>query len=312
MQERYAPLFEPIQIGPKRLANRFYQVPHCMGAGSERPGMQAAFRATKAEGGWAAVSTEYCSVSPESDDTPRVSARLWDDEDVRNLAAMCDAVHGHGALSGVELWYGGDGIAQGLESRAVPRAPSQIASEAEHMMIPKEMDREDIQEVLDIYVGAALRARDAGFDIIDVYASQNQLPLQFLSRRYNRRDDAYGGRFENRARFWIECLERIREALGEDCAITSRFSMTSLGESDEDIAELMRLVELADGLVDFWNVNLGGMLNWELDIGPSRFFAAGHQRAWTGRLRDHTGKPIVGVGRYTDPDSMLAAIGEGT
>jgi dimethylamine/trimethylamine dehydrogenase len=273
--------------------------------------MQATFRAIKAEGGWAAVSTEYCSISPESDDTPRVSARLWDDEDVRNLAAMCDAVHMHGALAGVELWYGGDGIAQGLESRAVPRAPTQIASEAEHMMTPREMGADDIEEMLDIYVTAALRARDAGFDIVDVYASQNQLPLQFLSPRYNRRDDAYGGSFEHRARFWIECLQRIREAVGGDCAITSRFSMTSLGESEQEVAELMRLVELADDLVDFWNVNLGGMLDWELDIGPSRFFAAGHQRAWTGRLREHTDKPIVGVGRYTDPDAMLAAVSGG-
>jgi dimethylamine/trimethylamine dehydrogenase len=81
-------LFEPIQIGPKTLRNRFYQVPHCNGAGSEKPGMQAYNRGMKAEGGWAAVCTEYCSIHPESDDTSRVSARIWDEGDVRNLAAM--------------------------------------------------------------------------------------------------------------------------------------------------------------------------------------------------------------------------------
>ena len=57
-------LFEPIQIGPKTMKNRFYQVPHCIGAGSEKPGTQAANRAMKAEGGWGALCTEYCS-SPE-------------------------------------------------------------------------------------------------------------------------------------------------------------------------------------------------------------------------------------------------------
>lgn len=60
-------LFEPIQIGPKTLRNRFYQVPHCIGAGSDKPGFQAAHRSMKAEGGWAAMNTEYCSIHPESE-----------------------------------------------------------------------------------------------------------------------------------------------------------------------------------------------------------------------------------------------------
>jgi len=104
---KYDVLFEPVQIGPKTLKNRFYQVPHCIGAGSEKPGFQAYHRAVKAEGGWGAVCTEYCSIHPESDDTSRVSARIWDEGDVRNFAAMCDRAHHYGALAGVELWYGG-------------------------------------------------------------------------------------------------------------------------------------------------------------------------------------------------------------
>ena len=63
-------LFEPVQIGPKTLRNRFYQVPHCTGFGVEKPWTQAAHRAVKAEGGWAAVCTEYCTVSPDADETP--------------------------------------------------------------------------------------------------------------------------------------------------------------------------------------------------------------------------------------------------
>src|SRR5712692_5946682 len=86
-------LFEPIQIGPKMMKNRFYQIPHCNGFGSERPLSQAYFRAMKAEGGYAACCTEYCSISPESDDTHRVSARIWDDGDIRNLGIMCDMLH---------------------------------------------------------------------------------------------------------------------------------------------------------------------------------------------------------------------------
>ena len=89
-EQRHDILFEPVRIGPKTLRNRFYQVPHCTGFGVEKPWTQAAFRGMKAEGGWAAVCTEYCSISPESDETPYVSARLWDDEDMRALRMMTD------------------------------------------------------------------------------------------------------------------------------------------------------------------------------------------------------------------------------
>ena len=94
-------LFQPIKIGPKTLRNRFYQVPHCIGAGSDKPGFQAAHRSLKAEGGWAGINTEYCSIHPESDDTHRLSARIWDAGDVRNLRAMTDHIHHFGSLAGV-------------------------------------------------------------------------------------------------------------------------------------------------------------------------------------------------------------------
>ena len=202
---KYDILFEPIQIGPKTLRNRFYQVPHCNGAGSEKPGMQAYNRGMKAEGGWSAVCTEYCSIHPESDDTSRVSARIWDEGDVRNLAAMCDRLHQFGALAGVEMWYGGS-HAPCMETRATPRGPSQIPSEFEINIHPRYMDEDDIAEVQQMYVDAALRARDAGFDIVYVYGAHSYLPLQFLSPFYNKRTDRDGGSVENRARFWKECV----------------------------------------------------------------------------------------------------------
>ena len=74
---RHDVLFEPITIGPKVLRNRFYQVPHCTGFGTEKPWSQAAFRGMKAEGGWAAVCTEYAPISPDSDTMPAVSSRFW-------------------------------------------------------------------------------------------------------------------------------------------------------------------------------------------------------------------------------------------
>ena len=305
-------LFEPIQIGPKTLRNRFYQVPHCIGAGSDRPGFQAAHRSMKAEGGWGAMNTEYCSIHPESDDIHRVSARIWDEGDVRNLKAMTDEVHKHGALAGIELWYGG-AHAPCLESRATPRGPSQYASEFETLTYCKEMDLADIAMVQQYYVDAALRARDAGFDIIYVYGAHSYLPLQFLSPYYNKRTDQYGGSLENRARFWLETLEKVRNAVGKDCAIATRFAVDTLyGPGGIEVEkDGMRFVELADPLVDLWDVDVGDIAEWGEDAGPSRFFLQGHQVPWTRFIKQVSKKPVLGVGRFTDPEKMVEIVTKG-
>ena len=196
---RHDVLFEPLQIGPKTLRNRFYAVPHCTGYGTEKPGSQAWFRAMKAEGGWAAVCTEYAPVSWDSDEAPYVSARLWDDDDLANLAVMCERVHEHGALAGIELTHYGrpchqPPVAASLGGpvparerlRAAPRAQGDGARR-HHGASARTGSH------------AALRAREAGFDIVYVYGAHTYLPMQFLSPLYNQRTDEYGGSSEPRA-----------------------------------------------------------------------------------------------------------------
>src|ERR1700752_4979277 len=96
--DRSAVLFEPLQVGPKTMRNRFYKVPHCTGFGAERPGAQAALRSIAAEGGWAVVNTESCSVHPSSDEFPLASGRMWDEDDANNYGLMVREAHRHGAL----------------------------------------------------------------------------------------------------------------------------------------------------------------------------------------------------------------------
>ena len=210
---RHDILFEPVQIGPKRLRNRFYQVPHCSGFGEVKPFSQAEHRATKAEGGWAAVSTEYAPVSIESDESPAVGARMWDSDDAANLGVMCARAHEYGSLAAIELNHSG-GHAMCGEARVPSIAPSQLASDYIHHIVPKRMDLDDIARIRRDWVEAAKRARDVGFDIVYVYGGHSYLPMQFLSGFYNHRTDGYGGSFERRARFWLELLTDVREAVG--------------------------------------------------------------------------------------------------
>jgi dimethylamine/trimethylamine dehydrogenase len=160
-------LFEPVRIGPKTLRNRFYQVPHCSGFGTEKPWTQAAHRGVKAEGGWAAVSTEYAPFSPDSDEAPLIAARFWDEDDMRALRLMTDAAHAHGALAGLELHHTG-AHAPNTQTRLPSIAPSQLASDLEPHIVPKEMEAADIRRVVDGWAQAAVRARDCGFDIVYV------------------------------------------------------------------------------------------------------------------------------------------------
>ena len=230
----------------------------------------------KAEGGYAACCTEYCSISPESDDTHRVSARLWDDDDIKNLSVMCDMLHEHGALAACELWYGGP-HAPCMETRCVPKGPSQIPSDFEYLTYCIEADKDDIRYLQQLYVDAAKRARTAGFDIVYVYGSHSYLPQQFLTPYYNKRTDEYGGSFENRARFWRETIEQVKEAVGDDTAICVRLSCDMfLGEPGTQLErDAVPFVQHVDHLVDVWDINLSGISEWGEDATPSRFYPAG-------------------------------------
>jgi dimethylamine/trimethylamine dehydrogenase len=307
---RHDILFEPVRIGPRTLRNRFYAVPHCTGFGAEKPGSQARLRGMKAEGGWAAVCTEEALVSSDSDFWPAVSLRLWDEDDMRNLMLMCDDAHEHGAVAGIELAHGGV-HATTRESRHPAVGPSQLASDYHPLVVAKAMEKDDIRRIQGDWVWAARQARSAGFDIVYVYGGHSYLPLQFLSSFYNQRTDEYGGSFENRARFWLETIELVREAIGDDCAIAAGRCLEALGPAGVELEEGLAFVALADHLVDLWDVNVGSITEWSKDSGTSRFFPEGYQLEWTGRVREVTAKPIVGVGRLTNPDRMADIIRSG-
>ncbi len=306
---RHDILFEPVQIGPKTLPNRFYQVPHCTGFGTTKPGSQALHRAVKAEGGWGAVCTEYAPVSADSDETPYVAAQLLDEGDLGNLALMVSAAHAHGALAGIELTHTG-AHAERRTTRWPAIGPSQLASEQSPFNVPKAMELDDIRRVQRDWVEAAKKACSVGFDLIYVYGGHSYLLTQFLSPFTNKRTDAYGGSLENRARMWTETLELVREAVGDMAAVVVRIGVDLTPGLAID--EALDFVRLADPLVDLWDVNVGSISLWSHDSGPSRFFAEGYQLEWTSRVREATTKPIVAVGRFTSPDLMADVIRGGT
>jgi dimethylamine/trimethylamine dehydrogenase len=307
---RYDILFEPVRIGPVTARNRFFQVPHCNGMGHAMPQAHAAMREVKAEGGWAVVSTEECEIHPSSDLSPFVEARLWDDSDIPALALMCEAVHRHGALAAIELTHNGP-AASNLYSREVALAPSHQPLKHGHPHQARAMTRRDIAEYRRWHRAAALRAKRAGFDIIYVYAGHDlALPMHFLQRRRNQRSDEYGGSLENRARLLREVLEDTRDAIGDTCAVALRLATEEfMGEDGISAAtEAREVVQMLAELPDLWDVNLAP---WDMDSRSSRFAQEGAQRPFIEWVKQVTSKPVVGVGRFTSPDTMVRQVRDG-
>lgn len=305
---RYDILFEPVKIGPVTAKNRFYQVPHCTGLGWLRPRMVAALRGMKAEGGWGVVCTEYCSVHPSSDDLPHPHASLWDAGDIKANALMTEQVHEHGALAGVELWIGG--------SRATTLFNREVAMDVDHlpndMGVPiqaRRMDRSDIREVRRWHRNAALRAREAEFDIVYVYATHGYFLWNFLSPKINNRNDEYGGSLENRVRLVRELIEDTKEAVGDRCAVAVRFS-ADVGYDDNtlEFGEQREMIEMLAELPDLWDINIR---DYSREMGASRFFPEGSLESRMSYVKSVTTKPVVTVGRFTSPDTMVSQVNRG-
>jgi dimethylamine/trimethylamine dehydrogenase len=307
-EPRFDILFEPVRIGPKTARNRFYQTPHCNGMGNLRPLSHAAMRGVKAEGGWAVVNTEHCSVHPTGDLMPEVLQMLWDDEDIPPLAGMVEAVHAHGALAGVQLAYPAYYNSNRL-TREVPLGPEDRPVSGYHPVQVRAMDKGDIKSLLRWWKAAGVRARTAGFDILNVDANFSTIAFQFLSPR-NQRSDEYGGPLRNRVRLLKELIEVTREAAGGSCAVSVRLIVDELAGAhglrapDEGIEAISLLAELPD----LWDLVVG---TWADDSPTSRFAQENDHEPYMRGIKAVTTRPVVGVGRFTSPDTMASLIRRG-
>lgn len=301
---RFDILFQPVKIGPVTAPNRFYQVPHCTGMGYSHPATLAVMREIKAEGGWGVVNTEYCSIHPSSDDLPAPFCSLWDDDDVRNMSRMVEGVHRHGALAGVELWYGGQ-RSSNHHSRHSVLAPNSMTT-ASSPWQSQAMSLDDIKDYRSWHAAAAWRAKRSGFDIVYVYAAHTYLLGQFLDPRTNQRRDDYGGSLANRSRLLREVLEETREAVGESCAVAVRIEVYDEdGHGKDERAELLQ--SLAP-LVDLFDVTVP---DYPTEMGASRFVKEAALESDIAHVRALVGKPVVSVGRFTSPETMLSQVRRG-
>jgi dimethylamine/trimethylamine dehydrogenase len=308
---RYDILLEPVKIGPVTARNRFYAAPHATGHSPLQPNGSIAMRETKARGGWAVVANQLSEIDPSSSLSNLPVDTFWDGQDMRLQSRLAERLHAHGALAAIELGHSGL-RSRNLSTGVPPIAPSGLPIlKPEVPVQARTMDLADIRAFRQSHRAAALRAREAGFDIVYVYASHDaSLLTNFLSRRTNFRTDEYGGTLENRARLLREVIEDTREAVGDRCAIAVRLAVHEfyadhpLTRTDEGEDLMAMLAELPD----LWDVNVS---SWARDSSSSRFEEEGFQEEYTGWVKSFTSKPVVGVGRYTSPDRMASLVRKG-
>ena len=172
------------------------------------------------------------------------------------------------------------------------------------------MTKKDIRDLRRWHRNAFLRAKQAGFDLVCLYGAHGFGVIQhFLSTATNQRTDEYGGSLENRSRLMRELVEEGQDAIGDSCGITLRISLDEMiGDLGFANTEVRDMIEMHGELPDLWDLAHGA---WEDCSGPSRFKEEAAQQELVKGIRDLTSKPIVGVGRFTSPDTMVKQIKSG-
>jgi dimethylamine/trimethylamine dehydrogenase len=306
---RHDVLFESVRIGPVTARNRFYQVPHCNGMGHRDPTPLAVMRGVKAEGGWAVVCTEEVEIHPTSELSPYAEGRLWDDDDIPAFVRMVEKVHEHGSLAGIELCHNGR-IAANLYSREAGMSVGHMPVVTFDPVQVRAMGPSDIVDMRRRHRAAVRRSLEAGFDLVYVYAAHGLNTIgQFLSPRLNSRTDGYGGSVANRARLLREVLEDTLDEVDGRAAVACRIMVDERVGSEGFVrSECEEVLGLVGELPDLWDFVAGP---WEDDSVASRFGDEGAQESYVRGLKGLTSKPVVGVGRFTSPDTMTRMIRDG-
>ncbi|MBS9760698.1 MULTISPECIES: NADH:flavin oxidoreductase/NADH oxidase [Pseudomonas] len=267
-----AALFEPYTLKDVTLRNRIAIPPMCqyMAEDGLINDWHQVHYAGLARGGAGLVVVEATAVSPEGRITPGC-AGIWNDAQAQAFVPVVKAIKAAGSVPGIQIahagrkasanrpWEGDDHIAADDARGWDTIAPSDIAFGGHLPKVPKAMTLDDIARVKQDFVDAARRARDAGFEWIELHFAHGYLGQSFFSEHSNQRTDAYGGSFDNRTRFLLETLAAVREVWPEHLPLTARFGVVEYDGRDEQT--LLESIELARrfkaGGLDLLSVSVG-------------------------------------------------------
>jgi mycofactocin system FadH/OYE family oxidoreductase 2 len=303
-------LFTPYRVGAVELPNRIVLLPHVtFYAVDGRPSRRHRFYyEERARGGVGLIVTESQPVHPAGGHSKCVAA--WDDDAMRAWREPVAAVHEHGARIFAQLTHHGI-EAHSPDTLLALWGPSPVANPAVRE-VPRAMGPREIASAQDSYRAAAARARDVGFDGVELKVGHDGLLRTFLSPFFNRREDQYGGSVENRLRFVQETVEAVRRELGRDVPLGIRLCLDEGipgGYGREEALEYARALA-ATGALDYVSADMGTWLSLPLQV-PPMTVPEGFTDDAVAALRRETGLTTIAFGRIQSPAHAARLLEEG-
>ena len=280
-------IFEAYSIKNLLLRNRIVMPPMCMWQ-AENNGLvnQKHFvhYATRAVGGVGLIIVEATAVSPEGRIEPK-DLGIWNEEQKNSFKALVGECHQYGAKMALQLAHAGR---KGFDDANIV-APSALAFSGEYG-VPHELTKQEILQKVDDFKRAALRAVEAGFDMIEVHAAHGYLVHEFLSPITNKRTDEFGGSIENRVRFLKLILEGIKEVIPENVPLEIRVSASDYQAGGIDVNEMVRIVNQVKKYLDLVHVSSGGLTENPVKSYP------GYQVEFSRIIKERCSIPTIAVG----------------
>src|SRR5437660_8302459 len=311
MAGQYHYLFAPIRIGQATIANRIVFAAHLTNLAEDNlPGPRLiAYYTERARGGCGLIITEEQSVHP-SDWAYQKLIHGFDPHVIPAYRRMTRAVHEYGTRMFAQINHNGM-QASSIYSRRPVVGPWPMGDPI-HREMCKELEPEEIAEIVRGYALVARHVREGGFDGAELQSSHSPLIRQFFSPYYNRRSDAYGGSLENRMRFALEVIQAIRTEIGRDFTLGMRLCGDELipaGLTLDDVREIARRLE-ASGQLDYINTSIGEFHNLYMVEG-SMHTPPGYQLFVSASIRETVKLPVFCTGRIKDPIQAERILREG-
>lgn len=315
----YRNLFSEIRIGNRTIKNRIVMTAmgnHLAGSDGAVSDRDIAFYAARAKGGCGLIITECAAVDWAHGRGNQAQISVDHDRAAEGLGRLADAVHRHGAKLAVQIYHPGR---QGIAAlNGVVSMPSASRTECQCTRQPThEMTKDEILEMEEKFVCAAVRVKNSGADMVEIHAAHGYLINQFLSAYTNKRTDEYGGSLENRMRFLDEIIVGIRRACGQDFPILVRFSAdecldyADIPEAGIRLEEGVRMaVHLEKKGVDALDVSAGIYETMNVSWEPVGF-DQGWKLNMAAAVKSAVSVPVIGAAVLRDPDFCEAAIAEG-
>lgn len=294
-------MLSPITIGNMRLKNRFV-VPAMATNYCDHDGYATDryidYHRTKAQGGWGLIITENYAVAPEG--RGLWVPGLWEDEQIAGHRKLTDVVHESGAKIIAQIYHAGRQTSSVITGSPLV-APSAIPCPVMQEM-PREMTKEEIKQLIRNFEDTAARAREAGFDGVEIHLGHGYLLAGFLSLYSNKRTDEYGGSLRNRARVPLQIYDAIRDRCGEEFAITCRISADEFVPGGRTIEETKVLATMFENAgFDAIHVSAGVYASTELIMQPM-YVPSGFMVELAAEVKKVVDIPVIAVGRINDPE----------